>query len=371
MFIRLLLFFAITFINVNCYSQSIEAKKNNVNPKARALNDSAVNLVINNVQYDKAIDLLDQALQIDSNYLSALYHKFSYEYTIQRYNQAIITAQHILRLQPQPPYFYTSVASLYFHSGDSISANKFLQVAEIKINSILDTMKMANSEYNDLLLNKAVVFICKDSLHLSDSILSLLITNAKDSDQKDAYSQYLHITREKFINDIFNSTQSTTMGSSEAMPAINIDTVKFYGKKDIRKYKFQPGFYLLKEDHRKSKGLMVSDTNQYYFIAKSITIPLSGVDSVSKIFSKHFKKFELNFCFNDSGVKELYDFTTKCLNHKVGILINNKLMNAVNVLMPIEDGKLTLSGSKLSEQEIDNLMQSIRNEINKQEPVKK
>jgi hypothetical protein len=39
--------------------------------------------------------------------------------------------------------------------------------------------------------------------------------------------------------------------------------------------------------------------------------------------------------------------------------------------MPIEDGKLTLSGSKLSEQEIDNLMQSIHNEINKQEPVKK
>lgn len=371
MFIRLLLFFTITFISVHCYSQNTDAKKTNISPKARALNDSAVSLVVDNSHYDKAIDLLNQALQIDSNYLIALYNKFSYESALKQYDKAITTAQHIIRIKPNSFMAYFSLGIGYLLSGDTMSSQKSFNEAEIQINNILDTLKPANKNYKDLLLNKAVIMIYNDNTQASDSILSLLISNTKDRFEKNMYSMYLHKTKEQLMNGALDSSQSSTMDSSEAFPSLNIDTVKFYDKNDIHKYKFQPGFYLLKEDYRKSKGFIDSDTNEYYFIAKNITIPLTALDSVSKRFNNRFKNFELIFHFNDSCVKELSDFSMICINHKVGLFLNNRLINAANVIGTIDSGELSLTGLKQNEQEIDNLIQSIDNEISKKGPVKK
>lgn len=359
MFIRLLLFFAITFISVHSYSQNTDANKINVNPKARELTDSAVRLVTDDLNHDKVIDLLNQALKIDSNYLAALFIKFSFEGELKQYDKAIITANHILKLQPNVFTIYFSLGIDYLLSGDTISSQKNFNEAEIQINAILDTVKSANSNYNDLLLNKALILIYKDSTQASDSILSSLIRNSKFNFEKELYSKLLHKTKEQLMNGSLDSTQTTVMSSSNAVPPLDIDTVKFCGKKDIRKYKFQSGFYLLKEDYSKSKGFIVSDTNEYYFIAKNITLPLSEIDSVSKVFDKHFKSFVLNFYFKDSAVKELSDFSMMCLNHKAGLLLNNKLINAGNVLGPIDNGALSLVDLKKSEHEIDNLIQSI------------
>lgn len=371
MFIRLLLFFTITFISFHGHSQNTDGKKTNINLKAKELTDSALKLVTIDLGSDKVIDLLNQALQIDSNYLPALYNKFSFEGGLKHYDEAIIIANHILRIQPQNPSLQFSAAMMYFISGDTISSKRYFNEAEIEVNNLLDTMEHTSKTYNDLLLNKAFIMIFKDSLQTSDSILTSLISRSKNNIEIDLYSLYLHKTKEQVINDIFNNSQSTTMDSSDAVPQFEIDTVKFCGQNDIHKYTFEPGFYLLKEDHRKSKGFIVSDTNEYYFIARNITIPLTALDSVSKRFNNRLKKFELIFYFKDSSVKELYDFTAKCLNRKIGILINDKLINAVNVLMPIENGKLSLSGSKLNEQKVNDLKQSIDKIITKQEAKNK
>jgi len=370
MFIRLLLFFTTTFIGIHCYSQNTYSKKTNVNPKAIELNNSAVKLATDNLHYDIAIDLLNQALQIDSNFLTALYNKFSYECGLKKYDYAINTAHQILRIEPNNFTTYYLLGMSYLNSGDTLSSQKNFNEAEIQINNILDTLKSANRNYKNLLLNKAVILIYKDSTQASDSILNLLISNTKDRFEKDMYSIYLHKTKAQLMSGALDGTQTSTMDSSESIPTLNMDTVKFCGKKDIRKYKFQPGFYLLREDRRKSKGFIVSDTNQYYFIAKNITIPLSGVDSVYKRFNNRFKRFELIFYFNDASIKALSDFSMICINQKVGLLLNNMLINAANVIGPINSGELSLTGLKQNEREIDNLIQSIRNEINKQEPVK-
>lgn len=354
-------------MGVYCFGQNPGAKKNNVDPKAKELNDSAVRLFSQTMQGDTAIKLLNKALQIDSNYLAALYNKFSFESGLKQYDKAIITANHILRIQPQNPLLYFSVAMMYFISGDTISSKNYFNEAEIEVNNLLDTMAHTNKTYNDLLVNKVFIMIFKDSLQTSDSILSLLISNTKDSFEKDLYSQYLHKTKEQFINDIFNNSQSNNTTSYDTISTFDIDTVRFCGKNDIYKYKFQPGFYLLKEDYRKSKGFIVSDTNQYYFIAKNITIPLTAIDSVSKRFNNRFKNFELIFHFNDSCVKELSDFSMICINHKVSLFLNNRLINAANVIGTIDSGELSLTGLKLNEQGIDDLIQSIDKIINKQE----
>ena len=178
---------------------------------------------------------------------------------------------------------------VYLNLGDTTSFQKNLNEAERQINNTLDTLNSVNKDYNNLLLNKAVIMIFKDSTLASDSILNLLIGNTKYRFEKDIYSMFLHKTKEQIMSGALDSTQTTTMDSSETIPALNMDTVKFCGKNDIHKYKFQPGFYLLKEDYKKSKGFIVSDTNQYYFIAKSITIPLTALDSVSKRFNKRYK----------------------------------------------------------------------------------
>ena len=74
--------------------------------------------------------------------------------------------------------------------------------------------------------------------------------------------------------------------------------------------------------------------------------------------------FISDFNFNKTGTKELKDFTKKCLNQKIGLLINNNLIFAALSFGPIENGEIALSGN-FTENDIDNMRLLIENAIKK------
>src|SRR4051794_26467070 len=75
--------------------------KHEFNPEAIKLNDSAISmgshaLPTDSTIYKNAIALLNRAIKIDSNYLTAWWTKFSYQNELKDYKGALSTAKKLL-----------------------------------------------------------------------------------------------------------------------------------------------------------------------------------------------------------------------------------------------------------------------------------
>src|SRR4051794_18718285 len=92
-----------------CAQTDTESKtKHIVNPKARQLNDSAMTLTrsLKDEDYQKAIMLFDQAIEIDSNYTLAYWNKLSFQTQLKQYDKAIQTAKQLTTLSKSPYYYF-------------------------------------------------------------------------------------------------------------------------------------------------------------------------------------------------------------------------------------------------------------------------
>ncbi len=328
-----------------------------------------MNLFMNSMQYDRAIALLNGALQIDSNFLPALSNKFSFEIAKERYDTALITGIHIIRLRPSFYEMYNTVAMMYYYLGDTIASQNYFKQADIKINQTLDTIKASNVKYKELLTNKAFVLVFQDSLAASDSIISMLIRNSKDSLEKEVFKDYLHKNKQQLLCKIFQKNDSASVSYADTVSMFNIDTVHFYGKKDIHKYHFSPGFYLLKQDYSNTKGFKVAGGSESYFIARHILVPLTFVDSIFKTINRFPKGIVVNIYFSKEGTKALYDFTLKCVNEKAGLLINDSLFVAAKIYVSIESGHMAIFDANFTEKNVDSFIYTIKKVIHKDSAI--
>ncbi len=356
------LIFSTIFLSLFIYGLKSEKAQDSLNSIAKNLNDSAFSIAIRSQDYTKAIDLLNQALKIDSNYFRALDNKLSCEFGLKKYDEALGTLKKIMKLKPEIPEYSVTTGLIYFLKGDTISSEKYFNEAAIKYNRILDTMSTYNNYYDNVLMNKAINLIFNDQQQLANNILKSLYGKAKNDIEKEMYAEYINKSKQEIINSIFNGNQNSVSDTSVSVPSLELDTVNFSTKKDIKNYKFKSGFYLLKNAYIDSQGFNLQNTNEYYYVAKNISMPLVNIDSVFKVFDKHDKFFVLNIYFNKTGVKELNDFTMKCINQKIGLSINNKLLIAALDIGQIENGKMTLSG-KFTENDIANMKLQIENTI--------
>src|SRR5512141_1191163 len=97
--------FLVLFLFVGFYAcgQQPSTKKVTVDPRARKLNDSAMLIVMQEQNYEKALSLLDQATEIDSNYLTAYSNKISLNLELKQYDQALNAAFKLQEKKPNNP----------------------------------------------------------------------------------------------------------------------------------------------------------------------------------------------------------------------------------------------------------------------------
>lgn len=139
---------------------------------------------------------------------------------------------------------------------------------------------------------------------------------------------------------------------------MDYDTIQYYSNRDIKRHPIKNGFYLLKEDFKKLYGVKLQDTGKYYYIAKNVMMPFEDLDTVFKKYDQHQKRYIIEFYFNKNGAKYLQLITEECINRPLGLLINNKLIAAPNVLGSIDSGKMDLTGL-FTEDEVDKIIKEI------------
>ena len=355
----LILFFIITNLSESLFSQRVDSTNHIIDQRAIQLNDSAVNVVVQEQNYETAIALLDKALQIDSNYLMALANRYSYELALHQYDHAINTAKKMIKIKPQAPDYFVSGGLAYFLSGDSISSQKYFKEAVAIYDRILDTMKKENNGYKLVLMGKAVNLIFSGDSQKGNEILKYLDDSTKDEMEKEFYSEFINKQRKEIIDEIVKGKQDTsTATASIEIPQFDYDTIQYYTRRKIKRHPIGDGFYLLKEDFRKLDGVELQDSDRYYYIAKYVMMSFDNLDTVFKNYDQHFKRYTIEFNFNQMGTKHLQEITGECINNPLGLIINNKLIAAPNILNQIDSGKMVLAGL-FTEDDVDKIVKGI------------
>jgi tetratricopeptide (TPR) repeat protein len=167
--------------------------KAQVDPIARRLNDSAVNLAITG-DYDKllkAIDLFNRAIRIDSNYFLPYWNKMTFQTDLKQYSQAIITGRQIIKMRPKSVPYKMALGEAYDRFGDSINSKKLYNEALWMINGQLDTMGRSNVHYSVGLEDKAFLLILLDQAKDGHKILNELYNSETNERKKEALKVFL------------------------------------------------------------------------------------------------------------------------------------------------------------------------------------
>lgn len=165
-----------------------------------------------------------------------------------------------------------------------------------------------------------------------------------------------------FLSGLFNEPFGTVFTEKKLVAIDTIPSKEIYADKSVRK--IESGFYLLTADTTNSKGMKIVDKDEYYFLDSVPVIPIIYVDSISKNYIKSIDRFELTIKFNHTGTRIWDQFTWKNSGRTVGLVIDNQLLNAVRIQGHIPNGLSSLM-LPYSEKQIDDLKNTIDNEINK------
>lgn len=200
--IRLLV---LLFLILSACGQQSESTHRFINPKARQLNDSAASVVINEENYEKAILLLDKAIQFDSSYAPALTNKFSYQMQLKQYEKALITAKHINRIYPQSSIHFVATGMVYENLGDTNHSKIYFSEAAKYFDKTLDTMSIKNKMYDGVRMNKAINLIFFGQEQQGNQLLEQISNGQKDNFMRESISHFMHKSKRQIINSFIQS----------------------------------------------------------------------------------------------------------------------------------------------------------------------
>jgi tetratricopeptide (TPR) repeat protein len=157
---------------------------------------------------DYAINLLDKATAIDTNYFYAYQNKFIFENELKQYKKAFITSKFLLNLRPQNIEVKIWVAGACERAGDSVSAVAYYKSALAAYSNILDTMSHKNLSFNTLKMEKATVMIMLNQQREGYGMLRELFTSETDPNLKQMYEGFMSMTRRDFLFGDFKKNTS-------------------------------------------------------------------------------------------------------------------------------------------------------------------
>lgn len=173
-----------------------------INPEARKLNDSAVgsrfSLKYNNPNQalEHSINLLNQAIKLDSNYFTAYWNKFAFQGDLKQYNKAILTGKQMIGLRPQNASLKFIVGETYEKMGDTITSAEYYRSSLSMLNNILDTIKVSdNKNYKSTVVNKAIVLILLNQPEKGHNILRELYAKEANESYKQMLQMFISFTK--------------------------------------------------------------------------------------------------------------------------------------------------------------------------------
>ena len=179
----------------------ISCNQHKADSKAKQLTDSAITIWKNTHDDLKALPLLDQALETDSNYFPALSTKLSFELTSNMPDKALRTAKSLIRIKPEVAEYYTAIGLIYEQKHDTISSKKYFTDAIICYDKKLDTMSKSDKKYDMLLSNKAIDLIFIGEQEEGNKILKEIYDRHTDEDYREMVKPYMNKSKQEILNN--------------------------------------------------------------------------------------------------------------------------------------------------------------------------
>ncbi len=143
------------------FSCTSKVEESEIDKKAAQLNEEALNLyqnfILNKDSVLKAITLLDKAIEIEPNYFVAFHNKIAFQIKLGQVEEAINTCKRIEKLRPNSEETKVMIGILHYSNGDTISANKKYNEANLLCQKKLDTLSNESEEEFRIKTNKAIV----------------------------------------------------------------------------------------------------------------------------------------------------------------------------------------------------------------------
>jgi len=183
------------------------------NPEAVKLNNLAVKLFMQSVDSNNkqnAINLLNKATAIDSNYFTAYWNKLSFQMGLKQYDNALITARRITVIRPNNAYVQAMVGNLLEIKGDSISSKPNFNASLLLYNKMLDTINVKDSRYKDVVFGKATDLIMLGKQSEANILLKQLYNSTTDTVYRQMYMQYIGKDRKTTIEGLMKPDTVST-----------------------------------------------------------------------------------------------------------------------------------------------------------------
>ena len=187
-----------------CACKQAGRKKHSINPEAKKLADSAVYIGIHQQDYATAIYLLNQAVEIDSNYTGAYLSKFAFQGLMKPNDQdkMLETLQKIIHLLPEAPDYYLYAGLIYIKKGDTILSKQYLQDAIVHYDKFLDTMKKSNIAHGILLMSKGFSLILIGDEEKGHAILKEAYDQETDTSLKKKFYAAVKKSRKEILDTL-------------------------------------------------------------------------------------------------------------------------------------------------------------------------
>ena len=177
-------------------------EKHKADPAAVALNNRAVDLVPfleNNDSSKKALSLLDQSTDIDSNYFLGYYNKLMFLYQLKQFDKAVLTVNKLIQLRPTAHDLYLMGGVLYERLSDTISSKKYFQKSLTICSAVLDTMNEKNRDYDMFSMNKAINLIMLGD-EKGNELLKQLYNRQTDDSFKELIASFMNKSKNEMLS---------------------------------------------------------------------------------------------------------------------------------------------------------------------------
>ena len=195
--------FICLFLSLALFSCGQKTTKKKVAPAAIELNNRAMTLVsfVKNIDSSKkAIELLDSATTIDTNYYLGYFNKIMFLNRLEQFDKVVITSKNLIRMRPEAHDLYIVCGIFYEKQNDTISSKSYFTQSLRLCNLALDTMKVNNSEYEMFVINKAVNLIMLNRNTESNILLTKLSEIQGNGKMKNITLSMLNLNKKQLID---------------------------------------------------------------------------------------------------------------------------------------------------------------------------
>ena len=149
---------------------------------------------------EKAINLLDNAIKIDSNYSLAYWNKLTIQETLKQYKNEIETGKQLIKIRPDNNVIISIVGRLYEKLGDTGTSVEYYQKALLADNSALEKMSGGNETYKSVITEKAFDLILLNKQVEDDIIFKELAREESNPEFKQRYLDFAKWSRADVID---------------------------------------------------------------------------------------------------------------------------------------------------------------------------